>query len=169
MLPRSAAGGLDTLAQRVDSRATFDDVVLPPAQLTMLREIAGHLRHRQKVYDEWGFGGQNTPRPRPVRRCSPAKAARERRSRRKRSPTRSRLDLYRIDLATVVSKYIGETEKNLKRLFDGAEASGAVLLFDEADALSASAARSRTATTATPISRSPTCCSASRPIAAWRS
>jgi SpoVK/Ycf46/Vps4 family AAA+-type ATPase len=47
----------------------------------------------------------------------------------------SGLDLYRIDLATVVSKYIGETEKNLRRLFDAAEASGAVLLFDEADAL----------------------------------
>jgi SpoVK/Ycf46/Vps4 family AAA+-type ATPase len=45
------------------------------------------------------------------------------------------LDLYRIDLATVVSKYIGETEKNLKRVFDAAESSGAVLLFDEADAL----------------------------------
>ena len=68
-------------------------------------------------------------------RCFPARAGRARRSPPKPSPTRRRLDLYRIDLASVVSKYIGETEKNLSRLFDAAEHSGAVLLFDEADAL----------------------------------
>ena len=68
-------------------------------------------------------------------RCSPARAARARRWPPRCSPRELGLDLYRIDLAATVSKYIGETEKNLRRLFDAAEASGAVLLFDEADAL----------------------------------
>ena len=68
------------------------------------------------------------------------------------------LELYRIDLATVVSKYIGETEKNLDRVFDAAAGSNAILFFDEADALFGKRSEVRTRTTATPTSRSPTCC-----------
>ena len=67
--------------------------------------------------------------------CSLASVERVRRWQRKFWPTSCKLDLYRIDLSQVVSKYIGETEKNLRRVFDAAEEGGAILLFDEADAL----------------------------------
>ena len=69
------------------------------------------------------------------------------------------VDLYAVDLSTIVDKYIGETEKNLERVFTEAERVNGVLLFDEADACSASAPRSRTPTTGTPTSRWPTSCS----------
>ena len=75
------------------------------------------------------------------------------------------LDLYVIDLSAIVSKYIGDTEKNLARVFDAAEASGAVLLFDEATRCSAAGRPSATRTTATPTWRSATCSSGSRPTA----
>jgi hypothetical protein len=125
---------LDDLAQRIDVRATWNEIVLPEAQLTMLREIATHVRQRAKVYQEWGFarkcarglgisalfaGGSGTGKTMAAEVLA----------------NELRLDLYRIDLSQVVSKYIGETEKNLRRVFEGAEEGGAILLFDEADAL----------------------------------
>ena len=70
------------------------------------------------------------------------------------------LELYRVDLAGVVNKYIGETEKRLREVFDACERADVLLFFDEADALFGSARRSRTRTTASPTSRSTTCCSA---------
>ena len=82
-----------------------------------------------------GIRGTIQPRPWSERAFLPARAAPAKRSRRKSSPTNCELDLFRIDLSAVVSKYIGETEKNLRRVFDAAEEGGAVLLFDEADAL----------------------------------
>lgn len=130
----SARGGLDALAQRVDSRACFEDVVLPPAQTTMLRDIAEHLRHRHTVYEAWGMAGK-TARGRGLCALFAGESGTGKTLAAEAIANEVGLDLYRIDLATVVSKYIGETEKNLKRLFDVAEASGAVLLFDEADAL----------------------------------
>ena len=87
-----------------------------------------------KVYETWGFSAKGR-RGLGVSACSPAKAAPARRWRPKCWPTNWRLDLYRIDLSAVVSKYIGETEKNLKQVFDAAEEGGVLLLFDEADAL----------------------------------
>ena len=89
----------------------------------------------RRVYREWGFGGRSTSSARAWWRCSPAKRGTGKTLAAEAIANEVELDLYRIDLATLVSKYIGETEKNLKRLFDAAEASGAVLLFDEADAL----------------------------------
>jgi AAA+ superfamily predicted ATPase len=128
----AARGGLDSIAQRIETRASFEDVVLPAGQGAMLRDIARHLRQRERVYREWGFGAQlgqglvalfagESGTGKTLAAEAIAKEV--------------ELDLYRVDLATLVSKYIGETEKNLKRLFDVAELSGAVLLFDEADAL----------------------------------
>ncbi|TCL69507.1 ATP-binding protein [Rhizobium sp. BK251] len=127
-------GGLEALAQRIDTRVTFDDLVLPSGQTATLRDIARHLRHRDLVYEDWEFGrkhqlGQGlvalfAGEPGTGKTLAAEAIASE-----------VELDLYRVDLASTVSKYIGETEKNLKRLFDAAEASGAVLLFDEADAL----------------------------------
>ncbi len=135
MLSREAArGGLGALAQRIDSRNGFDDIVLPPAQMHLLREIGAQLRHRTTVYDDWGFAAQSN---RGLGLCAlfAGESGTGKTLAAEAIANEAQLDLYRIDLASVVSKYIGETEKNLKRVFDAAEASGAVLLFDEADAL----------------------------------
>jgi SpoVK/Ycf46/Vps4 family AAA+-type ATPase len=133
-LRESARGGLDALAQRIDSRATFDDLVVPASMGAQLREIAGQLRYRQQVYDEWGFGERNS-RGLGIAALFSGESGTGKTLAAEAIANEARLDLYRIDLASVVSKYIGETEKNLSRLFDAAEHSGAVLLFDEADAL----------------------------------
>ena len=133
-LREAARGGLDTLSQRIDSETTFDDLVVPAAVSLQLREIAGQLRQRQKVHDEWGFGGRNR-RGLGIAALFAGDSGTGKTLAAEAIANAARLDLYRIDLATVVNKYIGETEKNLSRLFDAAERSGAVLLFDEADAL----------------------------------
>jgi AAA+ superfamily predicted ATPase len=130
---RRARPRLDDLAQRVATRATFDDLVLPPEQTEQLRQIVAHVRGRTRVYDDWGFARDDRGLgvaalfhgPSGTGKTLAAEViARE-----------LDLDCYRVDLSAVVSKYIGETERNLRRVFDAAEAGGAVLLFDEADAL----------------------------------
>jgi len=133
-LRESARGGLESLAQLIESRTGFDDLVLPAAQTAVLRDITRQLRHRDLVYRQWGFAETSS---RGLGLCAlfAGESGTGKTMAAEAIANEARLDLYRIDLATVVSKYIGETEKNLKRLFDGAEASGAVLLFDEADAL----------------------------------
>jgi MoxR-like ATPase len=130
----ASRGGLDALAQRIDGGADFDDLVLPAAQASMLRDIARHLRYRERVYREWGFGEHQT-RGLGLTALFAGESGTGKTLAAEAIAQAAGLDLYRVDLATVVSKYIGETEKNLRRLFDAAEASGAVLLFDEADAL----------------------------------
>ncbi len=127
-------GGLEALAQRIESRVRFDDLVLPQGQLRMLQDIAEHLRHRHTVYERWGMGGM-TARGQGLCALFAGESGTGKTLAAEAVANEAGLDLYRIDLATVVSKYIGETEKNLKQLFDAAEDSGAVLLFDEADAL----------------------------------
>jgi AAA+ superfamily predicted ATPase len=133
-LRESARGGLDALAQRIESRATFDDLVVPSSVSGQLREIANQLRHRQRVYEEWGFGARDN-RGLGIAALFSGESGTGKTLAAEAIANEARLDVYRIDLASVVSKYIGETEKNLSRLFDAAEHSGAVLLFDEADAL----------------------------------
>ena len=133
-LRRSARGGLDVLAQRIDSKATFEDLVVPAAVGSQLREIASQLRHRQTVYDEWGLGARDN-RGLGIAALFSGESGTGKTLAAEVIANEARLDLYRIDLASVVSKYIGETEKNLSQLFAAAEHSGAVLLFDEADAL----------------------------------
>ncbi len=130
----AARGGLDALAQRIDSRVAFDDLVLPTGQTAMLRDIARQLRHRDQVFDDWGFGARHRLGQGLVALFA-GESGTGKTLAAEAIAGEVGLDLYRVDLATLVSKYIGETEKNLKRLFDAAEASGAVLLFDEADAL----------------------------------
>ncbi len=125
---------LDELGRRVEPRASWDDLVLPGPQRVILDEIAAHVRQRATVYEDWGFdavlrrglgvtvlfaGGTGTGKT-----LAAEVVARE-----------LGLDLFVIDLSQVVSKYIGETEKHLRKVFDAAERGGAVLLFDEADAL----------------------------------
>ena len=130
----AARGGLDALCQRVVTRARFDDLVLPPAQLAALRDIAAQLNQRERVQRDWGFGALH-PRGQGLTALFTGESGTGKTLAAEAIANEVGLDLYRIDLAATVSKYIGETEKNLKRLFDAAEASGAVLLFDEADAL----------------------------------
>jgi ATPase family associated with various cellular activities (AAA) len=125
---------LDDLAQRIEPMAGWQDLILPEAQKSVLREVAAQIKQRSMVYDTWEFarkganglgiaalfaGASGTGKT-----LAAEVLARE-----------LQLDLYRIDLSQVVSKYIGETEKNLRRVFTAAEAGGAILLFDEADAL----------------------------------
>lgn len=130
----AARGGLNLLAQRIVTRATFDDLVLPLSHLAALRDIARQLRHRERVYRDWGFGDTNS-RGQGLTALFAGESGTGKTLAAEAIANEVDLDLYRVDLATVVSKYIGETEKNLKALFDAAETSGAVLLFDEADAL----------------------------------
>jgi ATPase family associated with various cellular activities (AAA) len=133
-LREASRGGLDTLAQRIDVDTTFEDLIVPPAVASQLREITAQLRHRRQVHDEWGFGRRHR-RGLGIAALFTGESGTGKTLAAEAIADAARLDLYRIDLATVVNKYIGETEKNLARLFDAAERSGAVLLFDEADAL----------------------------------
>jgi hypothetical protein len=125
---------LDDLAQPIDSTATWEDLVLPDAQRLILRDIVAHVRQRAKVYSEWGFAGKSG-RGLGISAMFAGASGTGKTMAAEVMAKELRLDLYRIDLSTVVSKYIGETEKNLRRIFDAAESGGAVLLFDEADAL----------------------------------
>jgi hypothetical protein len=129
-----ARPALDQLAQPIDAKATWDDLVLPATETALLHQIADQVAARMTVYDEFGFrdrmnrglgisvlfSGESG--------CGKTMAAEV-------IANALRLALYRIDLSAVVSKFIGETEKNLRRLFDAAEGGGAILFFDEADAL----------------------------------
>jgi len=125
---------LDDLAQRIDSAVSWSDLVLPDAQLEILHEIALHVRGRTKVYESWGFSSRGA-RGLGISALFSGPSGTGKTMAAEVLAHELQLDLYRIDLSQVVSKYIGETEKNLGRVFDAAEEGGAVLLFDEADAL----------------------------------
>jgi hypothetical protein len=129
-----ARAGLDGLAKRLEPEATWDDLVLPEGHMGLLRDIARQVRHRTQVYERWGFGARGE-RGLGVSALFAGESGTGKTLAAEVLACELGLDLYRIDLAATVSKYIGETEKNLRRLFDAAETSGAVLLFDEADAL----------------------------------
>ncbi len=129
-----ARRGLDELAQRIEARTTWDDLILPEAQREVLREVAAQVRRRSLVYDGWGFASRSG-RGLGVSALFSGESGTGKTTAAEVLAGELRLDLYRIDLATMVSKYIGETEKNLRRVFDAAEEGGAILLFDEADAL----------------------------------
>ncbi|HEX6899539.1 MAG TPA: ATP-binding protein [Thermoanaerobaculia bacterium] len=125
---------LEGLAQRLDPRATWDDLVLPARELDLLRQIAAQVRLRSRVYDDWGFAARRN-RGLGISVLFAGESGTGKTMAAEVLANELRLSLYRIDLSTVVSKYIGETEKNLRRLFDAAEDGGAILFFDEADAL----------------------------------
>jgi hypothetical protein len=130
----SVRSGLDDLAQRVDAAAQWDDLVLPESHKATLRQIAAHVKHRLHVYEGWGFAGKGA-RGLGISALFAGESGTGKTMAAEVLANELHLDLYRIDLASTVSKYIGETEKNLRRVFDAAEDSGAILLFDEADAL----------------------------------
>lgn len=125
---------LDALAQRVDAKAKWDDIVLPAEQAEQLRRIVQQVRGRAKVYEDWGFSNRMN-RGLGITALFAGGSGTGKSTAAEVIANDLELNLYRIDLSAVVSKYIGETEKNLRRLFDAAEGGGAILLFDEADAL----------------------------------
>ena len=125
---------IEGLAERIESKAGWDDLVLPEEQGAMLRDLEHHLRSSWTVNQTWGWAGRGGrglgaaalfAGPSGTGKTLAAEVM----------AGALELDLYRIDLSQVVSKYIGETEKNLDRIFVAAEDGGAILLLDEADAL----------------------------------
>ena len=125
---------MQTLARRIVPCHTWEDIVLPPDALSHLREIAAQVASRARVYESWGFGTK-LGRGRGINALFAGPSGTGKTMAAEILANHLRLDLFRIDLSGVVSKYIGETEKNLARVFDAAEQSGAILFFDEADAL----------------------------------
>lgn len=128
------AGRLEHLARRVEPQASFDDLVLPDRVVALLREVVQRARHRDRVLDEWHMGGQGV-RGRGITALFAGESGTGKTLSAEVIAGALGLDLYAIDLSTVVDKYIGETEKNLERIFDQAEGVNGVLFFDEADAL----------------------------------
>ena len=131
---RQSRTRLDDLAQRLTGCAEWSDLVLPEDQLATLRNLAAHVRNRFQVYETWGFSKKGA-RGLGISAVFSGASGTGKTMAAEVLADELCLDLYRIDLSAVVSKYIGETEKNLKRVFDAAEDGGSVLLFDEADAL----------------------------------
>lgn len=129
-----SSGSLGRLAKHVEARHAWDDLVLPSDRIAQLRELCDQFIYRPLVYDTWGFGKRSSlgtglsalfAGPSGTGKTMAAEVI----------AGELALDLYKIDLSGVVSKYIGETEKNLERIFEMARDSNAILLFDEADAL----------------------------------
>jgi len=125
---------MDALAVRLRPKAGWDDLVLPAPELESLRQIAAQVGQRGTVYQDWGFAGRMN-RGLGINALFAGDSGTGKTMAAEVLAGDLRLDLYRIDLSAVVSKYIGETEKNLRRMFDAAEDGGAILFFDEADAL----------------------------------
>jgi hypothetical protein len=129
-----ARARLDDLAQRLELRSGWDELILPEHERQLLHEIAAQVGQRSTVYGRWGFGAFSS-RGLGISALFAGPSGTGKTLAAEVLAGALRLDLYRIDLSGVVSKYIGETEKNLRRVFDAAEDGGAILFFDEADAL----------------------------------
>jgi ATPase family associated with various cellular activities (AAA) len=125
---------LDALAHRLEPKAKWKDIVLPESEIELLHHITNQVRQRNKVYDEWGFR-RKMSYGLSVNALFTGESGTGKTMAAEVIANELRLNLYRIDLSAVVSKYIGETEKNLARLFDLAEDGGMMLFFDEADAI----------------------------------
>ncbi len=128
------AAGLERLARRIEPVVGWADLVLPPVVEGQLRELTARARHRDKVVDEWGMG-HRSPRARGITGLFAGDSGTGKTMSAEVVARDLDFDLYVIDLSTVVDKYIGETEKNLDRIFTEADRVNGVLLFDEADAL----------------------------------
>jgi len=157
---------LTTLAQRVTPQHTWEDLILPANALAQLAEICAQLKHRQQVYRDWGFERKQV-RGKGLCALFYGHSGVGKTMAVEVVAQELQLEMYKIDLSTVVSKYIGETEKNLSKIFQEAEESNAILFFDEADALFGKRSEVKDAHDRTPISRSTICCSALKSSMAW--
>lgn len=125
---------LSTLASRMRSPYSWEDIILPKERLDKLKEISNYIRYREQVYEEWGFRNKlSLGRGLNILFSGPSGTGKTMAA--GVIANDLGLELYKIDLSSVISKYIGETEKNLARIFKEAENSNAILFFDEADAL----------------------------------
>ncbi len=114
--------------------ATLDDLVLPKPERALIDQLADQVRNRSRVYNDWDISAR-IKRGLGITAVFAGESGTGKTLAAEALASELRLDLYRIDLSAVVDKYVGETEKNLRRLFDGAEDGGVLLFFDEADAL----------------------------------
>ncbi|NOZ51800.1 MAG: ATP-binding protein [Gammaproteobacteria bacterium] len=131
---KASRPAMEKLAQRIDVKAVWNQLVLPIEQKSLLRQIVNQVNHRNRVYQDWGFR-EKMNRGLGINALFAGDSGTGKTMAAEVIASELKLDLFRIDLSAVVSKYIGETEKNLRKLFDAAEDSGAILFFDEADAL----------------------------------
>ena len=131
---RQSSRELAELAVKIEPRMTWRDLVLPAARLELLREICAQVEQRHRVFGDWGFDRKlSHGKGLAVLFSGPPGTGKTMAA--EVMAGELELDLYKVDLSGVVSKYIGETEKNLARIFRHAEAGNAILFFDEADAL----------------------------------
>jgi hypothetical protein len=128
------AAGLERLARRIEPRVGWPHLVLPDMAVALLHEIVARVRQRDRVLDGWGLGRASS-KGRGVKALFAGDSGTGKTMSAEVVAAELGLDLYVIDLATVVDKYVGETEKNLDRIFAEADRVNGVLLFDEADAL----------------------------------
>ncbi|TME89699.1 MAG: ATP-binding protein [Chloroflexi bacterium] len=128
------AAGLERLARRIQPAVNFADLVLPPDTMAQLKELLTRARYREQVLDVWKMGGPSARR-RGLTALFAGPSGTGKTMAAEVLASELGLDLYTVDLATVVDKYVGETEKNLDRIFAEAERINGVILFDEADAL----------------------------------
>jgi len=125
---------LGSLGQFVSVKAGWQDLILPEQEVFALQQIVAHVRQKLRVYHDWGFA-EKSHRGLGISVLFSGESGTGKTMAAEVLAKALNLDLYRVDLSTVVSKYIGETEKNLSKIFDAAENNGVILLFDEADAL----------------------------------
>ena len=128
------AAGLERLARRIEPRVGWEDLVLPEHVLAQLGELTARARHREHVLDVWGMGAKSS-KGRGITALFAGDSGTGKTMSAEVVAGELGLDLYVIDLSSVVDKYIGETEKNLDRIFSEADRVNGVLLFDEADAI----------------------------------
>jgi SpoVK/Ycf46/Vps4 family AAA+-type ATPase len=131
---RIAAPPLDGLANRIQPHYGWEDIVLTTDRLGQLQELCARARHKSIVLDQWGYGRKHVRRA-GLTALFAGQPGTGKTMAAEIIASDLGLELYRIDLSAVVSKYIGETEKNLEKIFRAADQGEAVLLFDEADAL----------------------------------
>lgn len=123
-----------TLGRKITPLYTWQDIILPEDQLQLLKEVCAHVKHRQRIFGQWGFDRKvSLGKGLAVLFVGPSGTGKTMAA--EIVAGELGLDLYKIDLSCVVSKYIGETEKNLNRIFEEADESNAILFFDEADAI----------------------------------
>ncbi|MGZ8236410.1 MAG: ATP-binding protein [Methylobacter sp.] len=130
----AARAGMEQLATPIAVKAEWEQLVLPLEQKALLQQITEQVARRNRVYDAWGFR-EKMNRGLGINALFAGESGTGKTMAAEVIANELQLDLFRIDLSAVVNKYIGETEKNLRKLFDAAEDSGAILFFDEADAL----------------------------------